>query len=325
MAGRRIRIGVDTGGTFTDIVAVDEDTGQVVTTKTPSTPDDPAEGFLAGVVKMLRVLDADQRVITTISHGTTVATNQLLEGRSVRLGFITTDGYQSCWRSPGNQCPTATGTATSGSSRTASCRADLVRTVRGRLDYTGAELEPFDDADRGGPAFFAERGVDTIGVCFLHSYANPPTSCACGTCSSASIRPRSCPCLEVLPEYREYERSVTTLVDAAVKPTIGRYVRSVTNRLADLARRAGHPVLRDEVQRRGAVRTEVVHQPIRTVLSGPAAGVHGAALVARQAGLRPSVLTCDGGGTSTDVSVVLDGEPPSRPRAASARSRPRFR
>jgi N-methylhydantoinase A len=311
MLGRRIRIGVDTGGTFTDVVAVDEDTGQIVTTKTPSTPTDPAEGFLLGVVKMLRVIEADQRVITTISHGTTVATNQLLEGRIARLGFITTDGYQFVLEIARQSVPDGYGNSYFWVKPDRIVSPDLVRTVRGRLDHTGAELEPFDEIQALAAArFFAERDIDTIGVCFLHAYANPSHELrmreVLGREYPAAVVSLSC---EVLPEYREYERSVTTLVDAAVKPTIGRYVQSVTRRLAEL-RPSGPPIPFYVMKSNGGVLsgTEVVHQPITTVLSGPAAGVLGAALVARQAGF-DRVLTCDGGGTSTDVSVVLDGEP----------------
>jgi N-methylhydantoinase A len=311
MLGRRIRIGVDTGGTFTDVVAVDEDTGQIVTTKTPSTPTDPAEGFLLGVVKMLRVIEADQRVITTISHGTTVATNQLLEGRIARLGFITTDGYQFVLEIARQSVPDGYGNSYFWVKPDRIVSPDLVRTVRGRLDHTGAELEPFDEIQAVAAArFFAERDIDTIGVCFLHAYANPSHELrmreVLGREYPAAVVSLSC---EVLPEYREYERSVTTLVDAAVKPTIGRYVQSVTRRLAEL-RPSGPPIPFYVMKSNGGVLsgTEVVHQPITTVLSGPAAGVLGAALAARQAGF-DRVLTCDGGGTSTDVSVVLDGEP----------------
>src|ERR1044072_8734220 len=92
---RRIRIGIDTGGTFTDVVALDEDSGELVTTKTPSTPANPADGFLAGIEKVLATLGADGGAIGAVSHGTTVATNQLLEGKVDRLGFITTEGYEA--------------------------------------------------------------------------------------------------------------------------------------------------------------------------------------------------------------------------------------
>ncbi|HEY7816014.1 MAG TPA: hydantoinase/oxoprolinase family protein, partial [Nakamurella sp.] len=311
MAGRRIRIGVDTGGTFTDVVAVDEDTGQIVTTKTPSTPVDPAEGFLTGIRKLLDALGAPPGAITSISHGTTVATNQLLEGRIAGLGFITTDGYRFMLEIARQSVPDGYGNSYFWVKPDRIVPPDLVRTVRGRLDYTGAEIERFDEAQAVAAArFFAERGIDTIGVCFLHAYANPEHELRMRDVlhreHPLAVVSLSC---EVLPEYREYERSVTTLVDAAVKPTIGRYVRSVTSRLAGL-RAAGPPIPFYVMKSNGGVLSggEVVHQPITTVLSGPAAGVLGGALVARQAGF-DRVLTCDGGGTSTDVSVVLDGEP----------------
>ncbi|HET7690747.1 MAG TPA: hydantoinase/oxoprolinase N-terminal domain-containing protein, partial [Nocardioidaceae bacterium] len=95
MAGRRVRIGIDTGGTFTDVVLFDEETGAVTTTKTPSTPDNPADGFLAGIEKVLALAGAEAEAVTAVSHGTTVATNQLLEGKVDRLGFVTTEGYEA--------------------------------------------------------------------------------------------------------------------------------------------------------------------------------------------------------------------------------------
>src|SRR6476660_6103749 len=145
MPGRRIRIGVDTGGTFTDVVAVDEDTGQILTTKTPSTPRDPAEGFLLGVVKMLGVLEADQRAITTISHGTTVATNQLLEGRIARLGFITTDGYQFVLEIARQSVPDGYGNSYFWVKPDRIVPAHRVKTVGGRLAVDGSEIRPFDE------------------------------------------------------------------------------------------------------------------------------------------------------------------------------------
>src|SRR6185369_9391 len=215
MLGRRIRIGVDTGGTFTDVVAVDEDTGQLVATKTPSTPTDPAEGFLVGVVKMLGVLEADQRAITTISHGTTVATNQLLEGRIARLGFITTDGYQFVLEIARQSVPDGYGNSYFWVKPPRIVPADLVRTVRGRLDFRGEEVRPFDRDDAvAAVRFFKDAGIRTIGVCFLHSYANDAHERAMLEVIEAEY-PEAVVSLssEVLREYREYERSVTTLVD----------------------------------------------------------------------------------------------------------------
>ena len=114
MTARRIRIGIDTGGTFTDVVALDEDTGELVTTKTPSTPSNPADGFINGVRKVLDLMDATGEDITAVSHGTTVATNKLLEGKVERLGFITTEGYEFILEIARQASRTATATATSG-------------------------------------------------------------------------------------------------------------------------------------------------------------------------------------------------------------------
>ena len=305
---RRIRIGIDTGGTFTDVVAVDEQTGRTTTTKTPSTPADPAEGFLAGVRKVLDLMDLTGEAVTAVSHGTTVATNQLLEGKLDRIGFITTEGYESVLEIARQSVPDGYGNSYFWVKPPRIVPADLVRTVRGRLDVKGEEVRPFDvDDARAAARFFRDAGISTVGVCFLHAYANDAHERAMlevlreelpGAVVSLSS--------EVLREYREYERSVTTLVDAAVKPRVGAYVTNIRTRLDEIAPGVPFYVMKSN----GGVLSaeEVVHQPITTMLSGPAAGALGAALIAGAAGF-DRVLTCDGGGTSTDVTVVVDGEP----------------
>jgi N-methylhydantoinase A len=305
---RRVRIGIDTGGTFTDVVAVDEATGQTTTTKTPSTPADPAEGFLNGVRKVLALLDLDGSAVTAVSHGTTVATNQLLEGKLDRIGFITTEGYESVLEIARQSVPDGYGNSYFWVKPPRIVPADLVRTARGRLDHKGQEVRPFDEDDaRAAARFFKDAGITTIGVCFLHAYANDAHERAMldilreehpGAVVSLSS--------EVLREYREYERSVTTLVDAAVKPRVSAYVTNIRTRLDEIAPDVPFYVMKSN----GGVLSaaEVVHQPMTTMLSGPAAGALGAALIAGTAGF-DRVLTCDGGGTSTDVTVVIDGEP----------------
>ncbi|MGN6300079.1 MAG: hydantoinase/oxoprolinase N-terminal domain-containing protein, partial [Angustibacter sp.] len=314
MSGRSVRIGIDTGGTFTDVVAVDEVSGEIVTTKTPSTPADPAEGFLTGIDKVLRLMGLDGSAVSAVSHGTTVATNKLLEGKVENLGFITTEGYRHVLEIARQSVPDGYGNSYFWVKPPRIVPADRVRTVRGRLAVDGSEVRPFDEADAALAArFFRELGITTIGVCFLHSYANPAHEVA-----MRDVLRREHPdavvsiSSEVLREYREYERSITTLVDAAVKPNIRRYVENIAQRLAAYATAAEGP--RDVpfyvMKSNGGVLSaaEVVHQPITTVLSGPAAGALGAAVVARAAGVG-RVLTCDGGGTSTDVTVVVDGRP----------------
>ena len=307
---RPIRIGIDTGGTFTDVVAFDSATGRTVTTKTPSTPGNPADGFLAGIEKVLGLLDgASYDDVAAVSHGTTVATNQLLEGKVDALGYITTAGYEAMLEIARQSVPDGYGNSYFWVKPDRIVPRHLVRGVEGRLDFTGAEVRPFDeDGARATARWFRDRGIDTIGVCFLHSYANSDheermRAILAEEHPEAVVSVSS----EVLREYREYERAMTTLVDAAVKPRLSRYVTNIKTRLEA---NAGRPVPFYVMKSNGGVLSadEVVHQPITTVLSGPAAGALGAALIAQVAGF-DRILTSDGGGTSTDVSVVIDGEP----------------
>jgi N-methylhydantoinase A len=305
----RLRIGIDTGGTFTDVVALDEVTGAVTVTKTPSTPADPAVGFMTGLAKVLSLIAADAGQIATISHGTTIATNQLLEGEVGELGFITTEGFEFMLEIARQSVPDGYGNSYFWVKPDRIVPPDRVKTVAGRIDHAGAELRAFDETQAVAAArWFAARGIATIAVCFLHSYANPAHEEA-----MARVLTREHPAAvvslssRVLPEYREYERSMTTLVDAAVKPRVSRYLAAIQAQLADL-REDGVPL--HVMTSSGGVATapEVIGRPISTVLSGPAAGAVGAAMVAHHAGFT-SVLTCDGGGTSTDVAVVVGGEP----------------
>ncbi|MEO7125636.1 MAG: hydantoinase/oxoprolinase family protein [Nakamurella sp.] len=306
----RVRIGVDTGGTFTDVVAVDSLSGAMATTKTPSTPSNPAEGFLTGIDKILKQIGATPADIESISHGTTVATNQLLEGKVGDLGFITTEGFEFVLEIARQSVPDGYGNSYFWVKPPRIVPADRVRTVGGRLDFRGTEVRPFDreSAVRAVEAFKAE-GITTLGVCLLHSYANDAHERALLDVIR-EIMPEAVVSLssQVLREYREYERSMTTLVDAAVKPKVGAYVANISARLAELdpTRHIPFSIMRSN----GGVLSaeEVVFEPISTVLSGPAAGALGAAVIAAKAGY-PSVVTCDGGGTSSDVTVIQGGQP----------------
>ena len=305
---RSIRIGIDTGGTFTDVVAVDEHTGELAATKTPSTPHDPAVGFMAGVHKVLGMLGLDGDAVSAVSHGTTVATNKLLEGKVENLGFITTEGYEFMLEIARQSVPDGYGNSYFWVKPDRIVPAHRVKTVAGRMNVDGEEIRPFDpESAMKAARFFRDAGINTIGVCFLHSYADDSHELAMRAIL-AEVHPEATVSIssEVLREYREYERSVTTLVDAAVKPNIRTYVDNIAGHLASLGSGIPFYVMKSN----GGVLSaeEVVHQPITTVLSGPAAGALGAAVVAEKAGF-PQVVTCDGGGTSTDVTVVIDGKP----------------
>ena len=235
MSGR-IRIGIDTGGTFTDVVAVDEDSGELVVTKTPSTPADPAVGFMTGVHKVLDELGLDGDAVSAVSHGTTVATNKLLEGKVENLGFVTTEGYEFLLEIARQSVPDGYGNSYFWVKPDRIVPAHRVRTVGGRLAVTGEEIRPFDEASAVAAArFFRDAGINTIGVCFLHSYVDDTHELAMRDVLSrehpeATVSISS----EVLREYREYERAVTTLVDAAVKPNIRSYVANIAAHLAEL-------------------------------------------------------------------------------------------
>jgi N-methylhydantoinase A len=270
---------------------------------------------MAGVHKVLVALGLDGHSISAVSHGTTVATNKLLEAKVENLGFITNQGYEHILEIARQSVPHGYGNSYFWVKPPRIVPADRVKTVPGRMLVDGSELHPFDEVAAAEVArWFRDRRIMTIGVCFLHSYANPAHEIAmCEVLGREHPEAVVSISSQVLREYREYERSVTTLVDAAVKPDIRRYVANLTDRLdafttagSGLARPVPFYVMKSNGGVLSAV--EVVNQPISTVLSGPAAGALGAAVVAQRAGLT-RVVTCDGGGTSTDVTVVIDGHP----------------
>ena len=308
----RIRLALDTGGTFTDVVAFDEDTGAVHTTKTPTTPNDPSHGFIDGVRKIARQAGFQLAEVTAVAHGTTVATNALLseEGSLPGLGLIVTRGFRHLLEIGRQSVPQGYGNSYFWVKPERIVPLHLVHEVTERLDFRGEVLRPLDEGDVEAAAqWFVERGVECIGVCLLHAYANGiherrVREIVRNVHPGASVSISS----EVLPEYREYERAVTTLVDAFVKPRVGQYVGQIETRLRDEVRSGAVPFY--IMKSNGGVisASEVASQPISTVLSGPAAGALGAAMLASAAGFS-KVLTLDGGGTSTDVAVLEAGAP----------------
>jgi N-methylhydantoinase A len=302
-----LRIGVDTGGTFTDVVVFDAATDTVTVTKTPSTPDDPARGFLTGVRKALDAREG-AGAVAAVSHGTTVATNALLADDFSGLGFVTTQGFRDLLEIARQSVPSGYGNSYFWVKPPRIVPLRLVGEVPERLGAGGDVVRPLDvDAVIALARRYRAAGVTTIGVSLLHSYANPTHEQQVRDIF-ASEHPDCVVSIssDVLREYREYERAVTTLVDAFVKPRVGRYVEQIRDALDDLAEGVPFYIMKSNG---GVISSgEVAAQPITTILSGPAAGALGAATVARAAGYE-RVLTLDGGGTSTDVCVVTGGVP----------------
>jgi N-methylhydantoinase A len=304
----RFRIGIDTGGTFTDIVSVDTGSGAMRVTKVASTPSNPAVGLVRGVNAILLTQNAAPHDVASLAHGTTVATNALLQGQIESLGLIVTAGFRHILEIARQSVPEGYGNSYFWVKPARMVPLRLVREVGGRLNHKGEELQPLDEASvRTAAQLFRGRGVRAIGICLIHSYAN-----ATHERRVAEILARDYPqavlslSCDVLPEYREYERAVTTLVDAFVKPHMVRYLERVSSELGSGFNNKPFLVM----QSSGGVASaeQVVQKPITTALSGPAAGALGSAVVAKIAGF-PDVVTLDAGGTSTDLCLIEGGTP----------------
>src|SRR5690349_20519546 len=231
----RIRLALDTGGSFTDVVALDEQTGAVYSTKTPTTPEDPSLGFMAGVRKIAQQVAFDPSEISAVAHGTTVATNAVLsqEGSLPGLGLIVSRGFKHLLEIARQSVPQGYGNSYFWVKPERIVPLHHVHEVQERLDFHGAVLVPLCEADVVAAATaFRASGIGCIGVCLLHSYASGEherrvRQILQEVYPEASVSISS----DVLPEYREYERAVTTLVDAFVKPRVARYVTQIQTRL----------------------------------------------------------------------------------------------
>ena len=231
----RYRLGIDTGGTFTDIVAIDEQSGLMASTKTPSTPSDPSRGLLDGIRKVLRQIGAPPDQVATVAHGTTVATNALLEERFTSLGLLVTRGFRHILEIARQSVPSGYGNSYFWVKPERIVPLERVREATERLNWRGEVLTPLDEADvREAARWFKAQGILAVGVCFLHSYANPAheqrvRAIFAEEYPGAFLSLSS----DVLPEYREYERAMTTLVDAFVKPQVRDYINAAEGHLAE--------------------------------------------------------------------------------------------
>jgi N-methylhydantoinase A len=307
-ASPRFRIGIDTGGTFTDIVSVDTRSGATQVTKVASTPANPGIALLRGVNAILAANGAGTDDVAGLAHGTTVATNALLQGEISSLGLIVNSGFRHILEIARQSVPEGYGNSYFWVKPDRIVPLQFVREVSGRLDFRGQQLRPLDEATvREAARFFKAQGIRAIGICLLHSYANDTHErrAAAIVMEEYPEATLSLSC-EVLPEYREYERAVTTLVDAFVKPHMERYLKRVHQELG--VGLQDKPFL--VMQSSGGVASadQVVRKPITTALSGPAAGALGSAVIAEIAGF-PDLVTLDAGGTSTDLCLIEAGRP----------------
>lgn len=305
-SGAMYRIGVDVGGTFTDFTVFGSREGEVWFFKVPSTPHDPSEAIQTGVRQAIAQLGIDPRDIAQLGHGTTVATNMIIERRGVRTGLLVTKGFRDALE-VGRQVRPSLYDYSVRKPDPLVERADRLEVVE-RVDARGDVLVPLDVAQlEDAVGKLRDAGVRSVAICFMHSYRNPAHEEAAKQ-AVRHLMPEAFVSVssEVLPEFREYERMSTTVLNAYVGPRMRDYLDRFLGRMRELGI-AAEPYT---VHSNGGLLSAatVAAFPVRTCLSGPAAGVVGAAAVGASAGVR-DLVTFDVGGTSTDVSLVKDGRP----------------
>jgi len=302
------RLGVDVGGTFTDLLLLDETTGQFWRRKTPSTPADSSVGILNGVEAVCADAGIKPSEIEVFLHGTTVATNAILEGKGARVGLIVTDGYRQIMQIARSFVPGGlAGWIVWPKPKPLAALIDTIET-KGRMSAHGAELTPLDEDEiRAAIKKLGENGVEALTVSLINAYANGAHEKRIGQIA-AEMLPDVPVSLshEVLPEMQEYERTLTTVANAAVRPVVGRYVRSLRAKLRDTGMAGRISLLRSDGGLMSSEKSE--EHPVSLLMSGPAGGVTGALWVGRNAGIR-NILTLDVGGTSTDVALIENLEP----------------
>ncbi|MGZ5920996.1 MAG: hydantoinase/oxoprolinase family protein [Rhizomicrobium sp.] len=302
------RLGVDVGGTFTDLLLFNDGTGDFWRHKTPSTPHDSSEGILNGVEAVCAAAGLSPSEIEVFLHGTTVATNAILEGKGARVGLVTTEGYRQIMQIARSFVPGGLAAWIVWPKPEPLARLEDTVEIKGRMDAQGKEVRPVDDADILAALLnLKAQGVEALTVSLINAYLNGAHENRVAALAR-EVMPDVPLSLshEVLPEMQEYERTLTTVANAAVRPVVGRYVRNLRSRLEKVKMTGRLSLLRSDGGLMSSQKSE--EHPVSLLMSGPAGGVTGALWVARNAGLK-NILTLDVGGTSTDVALIENGEP----------------
>ena len=300
------RLGIDIGGTFTDGILLNETTGEIRTAKVPSTPADPSDGFLNAVERMLQDGQAEPDAVKYVVHGTTVATNAIIEGNLAKTAFITTEGFRDLLEIQTGIRPTLYDLQFE--KLKPLVPRHLCFGVPERLDFRGEVLVPLDeDAVRSVVQELREQDVESVAVCLLHSYINPEHEQRIGEILAAELPSTLCSISsEVAPEFREYFRASTTVINAAIRPVVSSYLGNIQARM----RRSGVTGEMLVMQSNGGVLTfeAAMDRPVFMVESGPAAGVIAASQLGESIGQR-NIISFDMGGTTAKVGLIENGAP----------------
>ena len=301
------RLGVDVGGTFTDVLLIDEASGAFHTAKVPSTPSDSSIGVLNGIEKACARAGIDPDAVSHVMHGTTVATNTVLTGSGAKVGLVTTKGYAQVLQIARSFVPGGLGGWVVYQKSEPMAPLELTIEADERVSAQGEIIRPLDEAALA-PALLRLRdaGIEALTVCLINSFTNGEHERRVREWATALLPgvPVSISS-EVIPEMQEYERTVTTVANSYVRPKVERYVGNLQREIAQRMRHARLRILRSDG---GLAASEAAAStPVKLLMSGPAGGVTGALWVAASAGF-PNLLTLDMGGTSTDVALVQNGE-----------------
>jgi len=305
------RLGVDVGGTFTDLLLIDEAKGATFTAKVPSTPEDSSKGVLAGIDKVCETAGVSPQSISHVMHGTTVATNAMLTGNGARVGLAITRGYKQVLQIARSLVPGGLGGwVIYNKSDPMAALTDTIE-VDERISAGGEVVEPLTDNNlRSDLRRLGDSGVEALTVSLINAYANGEHERRVREIAAEEIPhiPVSISS-EVIPEMQEYERTITTVANSYVRPVVEHYLRNLHGELGKRMEDVSLHVLRSDG---GLASVEAAEAyPVNMLMSGPAGGVSGALWIAKQAGYE-NLLTFDMGGTSTDVALVQNGAAQTR-------------
>ena len=302
------RLGIDVGGTFTDLLLFDERSGAMRLFKTPSTPSDQSIGILDGIQQLMAETGVSAAEVTALLHGTTVSTNIVLEEKGARVGLLVTENFEQVLHLARSQTPGPLAGWIIMQKPDPLADLELTRGIRERVNARGDVLVPLDEAAaRAAVRELLEFGAEAITISLMHSYANPVHEQRLKAIVE-EMAPDMTVSLssEILPEFREYERTLVTVMNAYVRPSMRRYLSGFEEKLRRVQFQPVVNIVRSDGGLMSVARAS--QSPVHTMLSGPAGGVSGAAFMASLAGY-PQALGFDMGGTSTDVSLIQDGKP----------------
>jgi N-methylhydantoinase A len=300
------RVGVDSGGTFTDVCLFDGETGRIAVWKVSSTPDDPSRGIAAGVEQGMAQVGRPPADIAYFGHGTTVATNALIQHRGVATGLVTTGGFRDLLEIGRQKRPDLYDLQVD--KPPVLVARDLRLEVPERIHHDGRVETALDEtAVRNAARALKAAGVKAVAVCFLYSFVRPQHEATARRIITEEFPEAFLTTShEIAPEFREYERLSTAVVNSYLGPVMQGYIRRLAERLAALGVTATPHLTQSNG---GVIGFEAAaSMPVRMVLSGPSTGVVGAQAIGRLAGF-PDIITFDMGGTSTDVALLQGGEP----------------